>query len=193
MKLLIALVLSGCSAAGVEADPVFVNPDLVPVEIPYDADDRGTTPCGYAVDPDIALYDFVLDASDRWFNAVGCLIEIDPDGIPVHIQDHVFLDESGGVYDVDPQLQYKETCGATRYHNDGSPKDIYISWTDHGGCRVTETTVHELGHVWSPPHQHSESGVMAAGKDPDRSPLIDENTLAWTCQRLECQTFNPEL
>jgi hypothetical protein len=187
------LLVCGCSAAGEDIqDDVVVNPDLVHEQADYDAEKRGTAPCGFGVDPDPELYDFVFEAQERWFAATGCMIDIDPDGIPMHVWDHVFIDEAGGVYDVDPQLEYRETCGVTRRNNDGSAKDIYVSWTDHGGCRLTTVVPHELGHVWSPPGQHAESGVMASGKDPDRSPLIDENTLAWTCQKLDCQTFNPE-
>ncbi len=188
----ILLLVCGCSAAGEDIeDDVVVNPDLVAVEVPYDADDRGTAPCGMQVNPDLEILDFVLEAQERWFTATGCMIDIDPDGIPVHVLDHVFLDEASGVHDTNPQLEYHEVCGVTRRTGDGV-LDIYVSWTDRGGCILSDVTAHELGHVWSPPSQHAESGVMASGKDPDRTPVIDANTLAWTCQKLDCQIFAPE-
>lgn len=191
--LLLSVNSWGCAAAGsVVAEDVVVVPELEVVEAPYDAQERGTHPCEMRVNPDLEILDFVLEAQERWYVATGCMLEIDPDeGFPMHALDRVFTDGNGGIYEEDPLKQYKELCGVTRSDGEGVV-DIYVSWTDRGKCRMVNTVMHELGHVWSPSGQHSESGVMAAGKDPERSPELDENSLAWTCQRLECQTFNPE-
>ncbi len=188
-------VTLSCSSAGVDVDDdVVVNPALEIADVPYSAEKDGIAPCGMQVNPDLEILDFVLEAQERWFTATGCMVEIDPEGIPMHAQDHVFLDyDRHTVYAVDPESQYREVCGVTRRNNDVSAKDIYISWTDRGNCQVALTVAHELGHVWSPPGQHADSGLMAAGKDPDKAFVIDATTLAWTCQKLDCQTFNPEV
>ncbi len=192
-RLSFIFVALGCSAAGVDVDDdVVVNPTVEIVDVPYSAEKDGIAPCGMQVNPDLEILDFVIEAQERWFAATGCMIEIDPDGIPLHALNHVFINEAQEVHDTNPDLEYREVCGVTRRITGDVVLDIYVSWTDHWGCKMVDSVAHELGHVWSPPHQHAESGIMAAGKDPAYSPLIDKNTLAWTCEKLDCQMLSPE-
>lgn len=187
-------LLVGCSAAGSDIDQqVEVIFDRPQVEFAYSA---APVECGMQVTPDPSIEEAVRVAGARWHAATGCPVDIVADGIPIHAQPYVFYDVSTQeVSDVNPQLKLKQVCGLTMTKFRGTTpftSAIYIG-TEDSRCDSDTTLLHELGHVWGPPSRHADDGVMADGKSPLQTNVITENSLSFVCERMQCQTFSPEL
>lgn len=190
MKLLVAVLgfCAGCSAAGSDEGPSVTVEDIPEPSI---TNYQGPSFSGeMLVHPDSIIQDAVESAIPRWEKTTGGHIRIDAGGIPMHAWGYVFQDTyTGEAYDTDPQLTRHEVCGLTRRLGKGIT-DIYIGLSNPR-CNLEIDIIHELGHVWGPPG-HAPQGIMASGLLKGRVNKINEETLTWVCQKLECTEFSPE-
>jgi hypothetical protein len=183
------LCLAGCSAAGDELQAVGMV--LEPIAVPDTA--PSAIPCQETLlTPDAEIFAAAQAAAARWQQAHGCPVSIGEGGIPVHAWGFVFwAQDEQVIHPSDPQLQFKQLCGATRRQLNGENTEIFIS-TKQVGCDPESIIMHETAHLWGKPGTHADDGICAPGKSPESTPFITEASLSWVCEGLQCQTFNPE-
>jgi hypothetical protein len=186
--LVLILGLAACAQAE-KIDPQLAGPFVLHETEP------AVTLCGIALDPAPELAEATEAAAARWSAATGCSVHVEAGGLPVRAQGFIFAEElpSGltRLHDTDPQLRYRELCGATLWRDDGATAvGILIATNDL--CDSEEGAAHELGHLMAAKRGHSERGLMAGVNEPERTGAIDSASLEWVCEHFPCAAFNPE-
>lgn len=144
------------------------------------------SPDDLAVSPVPELEQGVQSAADRIEAATGIRIPVQAGGLPVYLQDTVWLGDA-------------EICAATRYRNEVAFK-IEVSARREGLIRPgggptscaskSIDEVHELLHlVLGSDDIHSLTGVFKSGANDD---TINAEVLEVVCSRVACSTFAPE-
>lgn len=128
--------------------------------------------CHVAFSPDDALLGDVEAAAERWSAATGCLIEASDAGVPVRIVASIERPDGS------------QAPGAT-----SEARDLVEINVRCGPAQRKSSTFHELGHALGGNHVASD-GVLSGEKG--RRDVIDTESLASVCERLDCPVFNPE-
>jgi hypothetical protein len=139
-------------------------------------------------DPEGLLGEAVFKAASRWATATGVDIQlVDAQTNPPHVVRWANPEEMPWSLD-NPPVRLGGVSNPTAQGLGGKSFDkslILVRNTVHPSM-LEATVTHEMGHVISQRDGHPASGVLS---NPVNDPQahIDEASLAWVCENLECE------